>query len=153
MMRDQIKSNSPYLQGKVELSNNLGGVDPSQLTRALSLFRTPALNNVYNSVVNKLTSLNTTGNNWNADSFIRMNNDRNNTWQYQEDVFHDIFSGETGQNGSGGSNNFFIAAYRRDGSGIPFGGSSGIWKVSDWYRETTYFDNYGIIIVVGFCHR
>ena len=71
-----------------------------------------------------------------------MNNDRNNTWQYQEDVFHDIFSGETGQNGSGGSNNFFIAAYRRDGSGIPFGGSSGIWKVSDWYRETTYFDNY-----------
>ena len=147
------KSNSPYLYGKLELSNNLGGVDPSELTRTLSLFKTPTLNNVYNSAVNKLTSLNTTDNNWNADSFIRMNNDRSKTWQYQEDTFRDIFSGETGQNGS---NNFYVPCFRcynRGGGavGVPFGGSSGIWKVSNQeidnlpFIETIRGYNFGVI--------
>ena len=136
------KSNSPYLYGKIELSNNLGGVNPSELTRALSLFKTPALNNVYNSAVNKLTSLNTTtatDNKWNTDSFIRMSNDRSNTWQYQEDVFHDVFSftvppidgastPEWDQNNLGRSHNFLripCMSYRG-----AWAGYTGIWKTN-----------------------
>ena len=85
-----ITNNNTLSQGLLAINQGIFNSNEINFDRGLSLFNTPNLSIQYGSLINNIKTLYPE---LTDQKFIRMSNEDSQTYQIQEDVFHDIFSG------------------------------------------------------------